>query len=89
MLPAQALSHLAPAPVEPDTEEKLKAARLLDKAHNALSLGGPEVADALLAAAAKCDPSNEKVWLCWAAPDGARVAWFDDPVGNVLSVAQR
>ncbi len=24
----------------------------------------------------------------WAAPDGARVAWFKDPDGNLLSVAQ-
>lgn len=24
----------------------------------------------------------------WTAPDGTRVAWFDDPDGNVLSLAQ-
>lgn len=24
----------------------------------------------------------------WAAPDGTRVAWFKDPDGNVLSLAQ-
>jgi catechol 2,3-dioxygenase-like lactoylglutathione lyase family enzyme len=25
----------------------------------------------------------------WTAPDGAKVAWFKDPDGNVLSVSQR
>jgi predicted enzyme related to lactoylglutathione lyase len=25
----------------------------------------------------------------WTAPGGARIAWFDDPDGNVLSVSQK
>jgi hypothetical protein len=24
----------------------------------------------------------------WSAPSGARVAWFEDPDGNILSIAQ-
>lgn len=31
-------------------------------------------------------PQNEAG--IWTAPDGARVAWFNDPDGNVLSVSQ-
>ena len=26
--------------------------------------------------------------LCWVVPDGTQVAWFKDPGGNVLSLAQ-
>lgn len=26
--------------------------------------------------------------LVWTAPDGTRIAWFNDPAGNVLSISQ-
>jgi predicted enzyme related to lactoylglutathione lyase len=49
----------------------------------------------VLARLAKADVTPERYpWLAqdaagiWAAPSGARVAWFHDPDGNLLSVAQ-
>ncbi|CAN5369618.1 hypothetical protein BH09PSE2_BH09PSE2_13880 [soil metagenome] len=32
--------------------------------------------------------SQDQATGVWTAPDGAKVAWFNDPAGNVLSLAQ-
>jgi len=34
------------------------------------------------------DGLDQDALAIWSAPGGARVAWFDDPDGNVLSVTQ-
>ncbi len=34
------------------------------------------------------DELDQNEWRIWEAPDGARVAWFKDPDGNLLSLTQ-
>ncbi len=34
------------------------------------------------------DELEQNEWRIWEAPDGAQVAWFKDPDGNLLSLTQ-
>ena len=55
----------------------------------------PDIADAIDALAARgvdfkrYDGMDQDAHGVWASPSGARIAWFEDPDGNVLSLTQR
>ena len=71
-----------------------KVEHLTPQPFTALGWEVADVADVLARLAAEGVVAERYQWLdqdgagVWCAPSGARVAWFKDPDGNLLSVAQ-
>ena len=68
--------------------------RLEPAPHTVLGWNVADISDALLqlsqagVQALRYPDMIQDEWGVWDAPSGARVAWFQDPSGNVLSVSQ-
>jgi predicted enzyme related to lactoylglutathione lyase len=71
-----------------------KVERLIPHAFTVLGWQVADIAEVLEQLAASNVSPERYAWLdqddagIWRAPSGARVAWFKDPDGNLLSVAQ-